>query len=179
MDIGSYVWPALVALLCWSNGWAQEGSGFDVWLKKDQQAFQAFKDERDRQFLAFLQRDWQEYQAFQGLVRDQVPKPLTLPVAEPQTPLPPVEGKIVEVPALPVIPPAIPTPTAPLPILLQHPVHLVFYGDSLAVSCGQDMTLELKRPLGKESISAFWEGMSRSAYEECLAQAQQLGQRLR
>lgn len=175
MGIRSCILPALVAVFSWSTGWAQEGSDFDAWLKKDQQSLQEFKDKRDRQFLEFLQRDWQEYQAFQGLVRDQVPKPLTLPVVEPQAPAPPLESKIVEIPSPPVISPSLP---APPPAPLQHPVYFVFYGDSLAVSCDQDMILPLDQPLGKGSIRAFWEGMSRSAYEECLAQAQQLGQRL-
>lgn len=53
MGIGSCILPSLVALLSWSTGWAQEGSDFDAWLKKDQQVFQDFKDKRDKEFLTY------------------------------------------------------------------------------------------------------------------------------
>lgn len=57
MGIGSCIQSALALILCWSTGWAQEGSDFDAWLKKDQQDLQEFKDKRDKEFLEFLQRD--------------------------------------------------------------------------------------------------------------------------
>jgi len=46
-------------------------------------AFQGFKDKRDKAFMEFLKQEWHKFQVFQGLDRDEKPKPKIIPQAEP------------------------------------------------------------------------------------------------
>src|SRR3990172_13094196 len=59
---------------------------YEKWLQQEQGKFQHFKEERDREFSEFLKREWQQMQIREGLVRDEKPKPVTIPRAEPVAP---------------------------------------------------------------------------------------------
>lgn len=167
----------MVSLLWTTELPAQSDAEFEEWLKKDQQAFQEFKDERDREFLEFLQKEWQAFQALGGVVQDETPKPRQMPVVEAQIPppAPPVESKIAEEVPLPPAPSVVEPERRPLPVPIQgeRTVRFGFFGDSLAVNGDQSLEVELGRPLDQQQLSAFWEGLSRSHFEGCLEQAQQ------
>ena len=126
-------------------------SDFSDWLKQQQQgvaaekkAFQAYKDERDREFTAFLKAQWKAVDLLKGKRRDETPKPVVMPVAKPlppkppATPAPPRPQPVVQTPpkpqphtpARPLSPPApakppvaapTPTPTHP-PVRIKAPV---------------------------------------------------------
>ncbi|HEX38015.1 MAG TPA: hypothetical protein ENG70_04050 [Candidatus Cloacimonetes bacterium] len=59
-------------------------SDYEEWLKQEQQKIEDYKSEQDRQFMKFLEEDWEQFQVFQGLKVDDTPKPTALPKAEPQ-----------------------------------------------------------------------------------------------
>ena len=51
-------------------------------INQSEQAVQDFIAKNDAEFAKFLEEDWRMFQAFQGMVRDEKPKPKTIPIAE-------------------------------------------------------------------------------------------------
>jgi hypothetical protein len=70
------------------NAPVQAASEFEQWKMQQQQTFQEYKDERDREFTDFLKKQWKEMELLRGFVRDEAPKPVKIPVAKPQPPAP-------------------------------------------------------------------------------------------
>ncbi len=101
---------------------ANSVSEYEQWKQQQQQSFQQYKDERDREFTAFLKEHWREVELLKGVVRDEKPKPIIMPVAKPQPlkmppqPVPevePLEKPVEEIPVEPVTP----EPPVVLPIV--------------------------------------------------------------
>lgn len=118
------------------NAPAQAASEFEQWKMQQQQTFQEYKDERDREFTDFLKKQWREMELLRGFVRDEDPKPVEMPVAKPQPPAPqpvakpqpkpePVEKPVADKPEQkPVARPApVPVPV-PAPVVVK-PVPVV------------------------------------------------------
>lgn len=92
-------------------------TSYQDWLRSQrssaaeiQRQFQDYRSEQDRQFSSHLKTQWQEFQVFQGKVRDPNPKPKLSPVAPPKTPL--REPIATKPPVTPPQPPKI-EPTLP------------------------------------------------------------------
>jgi hypothetical protein len=219
---------------------------YEKWLKKEQEKFQQFKDERDREFTEFLKREWKEMQAMQGIVPDTTPKPLRVPVYKPppqvpkdtvskpviinEAPSPKPEkappGKVP--PALPQIPkdsaskpvtikeepipqreeappdkipptrPQVPKDSVSLPVVIEEtpvpkreetpplnapapaplsPRHITaldvpFFNATLTLERDDSLKMKLSGKIDKDAISDCWSALSRSNYEELLAQLQ-------
>ncbi len=83
----NFVILVLLLLACAPVGSAQEKDEYQKWLKKEQEKLQQFKDQRDKEFTEFLKQEWKQMKAFQGLVPDEKPKPVRMPVYQsPPTP---------------------------------------------------------------------------------------------
>ena len=54
---------------------------FTEWLNKENTSFKKYQDERDAEFVKFLDSTWKEFQISRGLVSDPSPKPKSLPEA--------------------------------------------------------------------------------------------------
>ncbi len=65
-------------LFLFSTLYAQQD--YKKWLKEEQKKFQEFKDARDKAFVEFLKKEWQAFELFKGLVPDETPKPVNIPV---------------------------------------------------------------------------------------------------
>lgn len=59
------------------------------WKQEYQQAFQEYKDKRDKEFTAFLKAQWKEMDLLKGVELDPTPKPVKMPVAKPLPVKPP------------------------------------------------------------------------------------------
>jgi len=88
-------------------------------LQEQTRDLQAFRDERDRDFAEFLEDSWKEFSEFDGIRRDNKPKPVTLPRLK-ETPLSPEgkEGKPLA--AVEELKPIIPSQ---LPVVRNDPPH--------------------------------------------------------
>lgn len=85
------------------------------WLQKTQSSYQEYRDERDREFTDFLQKQWKEMEVLHGIVRDKTPKPARIPVARIK-PLPKVTPGDKAVPTIKPLPSIKPAPErAPAP----------------------------------------------------------------
>lgn len=72
-NVVSYFFTVLI-LSCTMNAQAQDPA-FEEWKSREKTAFDDFRTAEDIKFIAFLEAEWQEFQIFQGGVRDLTPKP--------------------------------------------------------------------------------------------------------
>jgi hypothetical protein len=172
---------------------AQSNDEFEEWQKKEQQSLEQFKDENDREFLDFLEKDWRAFKASRGIVQDKTPKPVETPIAV-LTPVglsSPLASSAEEDPIVaPLLPPVVrsvlPEIEPVMPKSYQAPevvlhgtddsntIEFDFLGTNLNMACGSIADTELRGPLDKESIGAYWKALSLGDYEECLRQAQEV-----
>jgi hypothetical protein len=241
-------WFLLAALLSSLGGSTllSQETDYEKWLKKEQEKFQQFRDERDKEFTEFLKREWKEMQAMQGTLPDTIPKPVRVPIYVPppqvpkdtaskpviikETPVPkrveelpgkvpsplpqapkdtasrpvviketPVPKRVEEPPAKPpspvpqapkdaesqpvvikeiLVPKREEVPAAHIPPLLSSPakrfttLDVPFFNAMLTLQRDDSLKMKLTGKIDKDAISDCWAALSRSNYEELLAQLQ-------
>jgi hypothetical protein len=99
---------------------AADRSDFEKWMQQEQSSFKEYRDKRDQEFTRFLKSQWKEMQTFQGVVRDEKPKPKVMPVAPIVTAPVPVQPPVVTLPA--PVPGKVPAPVTPGTAVPQLPV---------------------------------------------------------
>ncbi len=108
-----------VAAIMLLSAQATANSEFQQWLQQQQNAFQEYRDARDREFAAFLENNWKQVHLQKGEKRDDRPKPVNIPVAKPDAkPLAQTRPIVIEPVApqpLSVQPPPVPVLSAPSP----------------------------------------------------------------
>ncbi|NOZ08119.1 MAG: hypothetical protein GXO91_04465 [FCB group bacterium] len=151
---------------------------FDEWMKKEQQKYQRYVDTFDAEFADFLNRDWKEFQSFNGLTRDETPKPVAAPVAKIAPPPPP--GPPVELPAPPpAVPDTLPEIVEPeRPAEEKYPVDVDFFGVPLVLDSGMVFDISLKTPIDNHVLSDFWLELAKRDFKPLLAQLESLRGRL-
>ncbi len=149
---------------------------FDTWKKNEQEKYERYVDKYDADFADFLDRDWKEFQAFNGLTRDDTPKPVTAPVAKivPPPPGPPLQ--ILPPPAIPVTQPEIVLPEIHAENI--HPLEVNFFGVQLVLDSGVAFDLTLKKPIDNHAISDFWLELAKMDFSPLLNQLEALHQGL-
>ena len=159
---------------------AQIDDDFEQWKKKEQEKFLSFRDERDKAFTEFLKREWREMQLMQGVIPDEAPKPIEIPVYTPPVDAPslviPDEHPIIEKIPLPQPPPEaqpdVKPPPPPEPRRESKALQVPFFDVSLTILYDDSLKVSLGAKLDKDAISAFWEALSHSNYEAFLRQVQ-------
>ena len=165
---------------------ANSVSEFEQWKRQQQQSFQQYKDERDREFTQFLKEHWRAIDLQQGFVRDQQPKPVAMPVAEPQpikTPDPDQEKPVTPVKPEPVVitpEPSVPVEPAPIPPAQQKGVRIQvdYFGKAITFYYDPAFKRALPYRLNERVISAFWSELSKTDYEPLLEQINTQGDAL-
>ena len=156
-----------------------EQAGFDAYRQQVQQQFQSYRDERDKAFVDYLKKQWQEFETFKTGGFYQQPKPATLPVAPKTDPAPAGEPPIIPVPPLaqPVIPeapkpPVLPAVTPTVPGAAPDKKAFIYFGTPLSLSFDASLQQKLETT-DKEGISNFWSKMSQAPHEPLVAQIQE------
>ena len=151
--------------------WVVAGDDFESWHRQYMQEFQEFKDERDREFLAFLKAHWKEMDTLRGVVRDKTPKPRVIPKVKP-----PSRPKPTPTPQLPKVRPPVVLPPPPKPSpapVIPAPgvrIKVAFYGHQLPFRVDRDFKVRLGHTLEKEAIRIYWAKLSRADYEPLVKQ---------
>jgi len=161
---------------------------FEQWKQQQKQSFQEYKDERDREFTAFLKEHWREMELLKGVVRDDKPKPVTMPVAKPKPlkpqPAPdakPVEEKPVTVviPEPVVITPKLEVPVRPAPVPRQEQkgirTQLDYFGKPITFYYDPGFKRSLPYRVNERALSNFWSELSKADYEPLLEQINRQG----
>jgi hypothetical protein len=118
MRFNKFLLSLLVVATSFSVLYADET--YEDFLKSQMEEFQQFKDERDKEFTAFLKEMWIRVETEAPEKQIDEPKPLKIPVAPPQPE--PVQIPVVKpepAPAVPVMP--MPAPVQPAPVLPAEP----------------------------------------------------------
>ena len=162
---------------------ANSVSEFEKWKRDQQQSFQQYKDERDREFTAFLKEHWRAIELQQGFVRDQKPKPVVMPVAKPEPTEPkpapvkkPDEDKTVIVtPPEPIVieqqPPVPVKPTPVVPVVRKGiRTKVDYFGKVLTFDYYPAFKRSLPYRLNARAISDFWSELSKADYQHLLEQ---------
>ncbi len=159
--------------------WAQQQQ---LGVQQQKQAFEQYKDKKDKEFTAFLKAQWITVDLKKGQQRDITPKPVVMPVAPPEpeisTPQKPQSvPKPVVVnlpPSTPLIPP-IPVPADVVPVipLSGEKITIEYYGRSLSFYYDRRLQIQLAYPVGKNAISDYWSGLSHADYDRLLVQLNQ------
>lgn len=134
----------VVTLLLQAGASAQSMSEFEQWKRQQLGEFKQFRDEMDREFADFLKQRWKAFDSARGVIRDEKPKPVDIPVAklEDRTPRTQPEEKpqpVVKVEPETIAPPPAPIPVIPAPVIpgpSERLVSFYFLGHRLAVVDG-------------------------------------------
>ncbi len=163
-------------------------TSFDSFQQNMEQRFANYQDSINRRFAKELERQWVEYERFDGETRTQKPKPSHLPVAPLQK-----QHTSDELPAgtihepTPVEPDVVAPSESAVPVpdnsqltesALVTLAPLSFFSQQLTCVCPrQYVDLQLK-DLTEKSISTFWKSLSCAGLEQfvqqCRSQQQQL-----
>lgn len=73
---------SLVLFFFFTSACIYPQSDFNEWIKKENEKFNKFITEDDKKFILFLENEWKKFKLFEGIKKDDVPKPLKLPVIE-------------------------------------------------------------------------------------------------
>ena len=149
---------------------------FEEWKKETLDSFQQYKDERDAEFIGFLKQRWTEFKAQEGLVRDKTPKPVKIPEAPKTTPPKPLpEVKIVSSIPVPKLPPPQPDliepPKAPdEPEQKGEAIDIFFHQTPVTFFVDPNFKTFRLNAVSQDTISEFWDHMSRGEYDPFLMQ---------
>ena len=179
---------ALLAVLAWTclaTPPTLAAESYQDWLRSQTQGardmdsqYQVYRSEQDQQFSRHLKAQWQEFQVFQGKVRDPKPKPAVIPVA-------PVVVKVPPTP--PLVPPELPKkeiakpadlpikqtpqpsqPPAKPPAATPDSLEVVFYGNPIRLP--YDPLWRKARALSRDpkGFAGFWDTLSASRSQPTL-----------
>lgn len=145
---------------------------FAKWKKQTQDAFQEYKDKRDKEFTAFLEMHWKGVDLLKGVERDPAPKPTVIPVAK-LKPVKPVAKPepIVKIPKpiqAPVVKPVIP----PEPVIARkgQRINITYLGGHYAFYYDPKLKVRLSSQVDQKVISGFWSAASLADYDELISQ---------
>ena len=174
-----------VGFFCLQTVWGQDPAEYQKWLKKQQAEYQDFKDARDKEFVQFLSQEWKQMKAFSGLIRDEKPKPLKLPVYQPPSvrPTEPVNENAPVVKDIPVPRPQDnPVGDRVKPeetnVEAKHSLAVDFFGMNTSIGYNIEQKPMLGKEVNKESIGAFWAGLSRTDYDGLVSELQHQRKRM-
>ena len=151
---------------------------FEKWKKDEEKKYQSFVEERDKEFVSFLKREWKQMQLLEGLVPDEKPKPVQIPIYTP----PPMAGSkdtMSEKRAV-ILPQPAPVKESPShrtekPAIDQQrnavTAKTTFFGTPLAFNYDQEFKISVKSPINNETIGRFWESLSAANHRDLLKQA--------
>lgn len=173
--------------LFFSFSYAQQDQDYERWLKNHLNNFGKFKYKQDSLFVEFLKKEWREYKLFSGLVPDEKPKPVNIPVTTPKDipedmiPEPSKTIKEIQVPMPPLIKESESIERLISKFLKdEEQLSFSFFDASLKVNYDKAMSeANLENPINEENISNYWADLSRSSYEDLLDQSEKLKQQMK
>ncbi|MFH1213095.1 MAG: hypothetical protein V1681_03340 [Candidatus Neomarinimicrobiota bacterium] len=153
----------------------------DAQMKKSEQYVKDYIARDDSLFAKFLEEDWKMFEAYKGRVRDKMPKPKSLPAAEPkkEAPLPGSPANITAKPQ-PTPPPPPPPPPPPVPQVQRgQKVEVQYFDANLSLVYDENTKIILKRPIDNQAISDFWDAMGRTDFSDLKKQIDANGNSMR
>lgn len=148
---------------------------FEQWKKQYMGEFKDYKDQIDREFSEFLNQKWEPFDTEQGIVRDEAPKPVKIPVArdepvaKPVTPPENLPAKpVIKVPPVKIVKP---DPVfIPLPAVAKYDEHVVevdYLGYQLSIVDGlYESYAAFDNQVSQNSIQHNFSELAKSDYKK-------------
>lgn len=155
----------------------QDDSEYDQWKKQFLGEYDEYKSEIDREFSAFLKKDWKKFDTKTGIKRDPVPKPVNFPVDKP-----PVTKKVPALPPIkfkePVKAVVEPEPLPPAVSREGKKYSINFLGHKLDFYVNFGDEIELESPLTQQVIQQSFDRLARADYEDLVKDLATVRQKL-
>ncbi|MDY0076265.1 MAG: hypothetical protein RBR87_03230 [Bacteroidales bacterium] len=133
--------------------------------------FDEYVRQADKEFANYLKREWESYQAFQGLAIPELPKPTVIPVAEPDA-----NRKALPSQKIPIlIPKTAQSITADKPLLpviqksdppefLKSTTFVNFFSSPVSVEYDREIARNTLQNIDEQSIANWWTASSNTNY---------------
>mgnify|MGYP005664175717 CR=1 FL=1 len=153
---------------------------YQEYLRSQEQAFSSFKEERDREFSEFLNKEWKAYKEAQGIKAYEENKPRTLPKAEKKKSIKPREKVLVlHQPAVKKKAKAYKKIIIPSPSQKLKTLYLDFFGVGLEVHYDSSILISLEGGVSKDKIADSWDRLAGSEYEVTVKELKEVSAKLR
>lgn len=148
---------------------------FQSFVNQNQQEYDRYAEEIDREFAAYLKQAWQEFALFAGVKPDTTPKPKILPrfdqpvirMTSKELSLKPESPAPLEIPPVPTIPLLL---KSSQPEAVVVPVGIDFYGSSIQFTIDPGLIIDFPETFTNEQIGEFWEAISLGNYSPLVNQ---------
>ncbi len=157
-----------------------QAQSYEEFLRSQNEAFNAYKEERDREFSAYLNKEWKAYQESMGVKAYEKKKPISLPKAEKVTVQKPKEKVLV------VKQPPVEEVEKRYSKIVIEPesealkrVYINFFGVELALSYDSTRTISIRSDVSKEKITKAWKTLAGSDYEVTISELKSISKKLR
>lgn len=148
---------------------------FDDYLKAQMDDFQQFKDERDKEFSAFLKEMWIRVETEKPYKLIDEPKPIKIPSAPVSNKNLPPPFPSVDLPKAPITPEPtvvlapepepVSVPVPPTPVVKGRLLEFMFFGTSVRLGYDPALKLGVQTPISGANIAEFWEKAALADYE--------------
>ncbi|MBI5473511.1 MAG: hypothetical protein HY961_14300, partial [Ignavibacteriae bacterium] len=170
------LWFLVIAQLLILSEVTRGQDDFEQWKRSEEQKYKSFVEERDKEFVSFLKREWKQMQLLEGLTPDEKPKPVQIPVyaPPPETRAPDTSRAAARIVATPPPVRETPPPKIVKPSVDQQrnqvSAIIAFFGNSLALNYDEAFRVALGSPINNEAIGKFWESLSKANHRDLVKQ---------
>ncbi len=152
---------------------------YEEFLRAQNEAFSSYKEERDKEFSDYLNKEWKAFQESMGVKAYEKKKPSSLPQAKRLVSQKPVKKILV-----------LKQPTTKkvekryTKIIIQpdseklKTLFLNFFGVDITLHYDKSMMISIERGLSKEKISDAWDSLAKSEYETTLDELKSISKKL-
>ncbi len=152
---------------------------YDNYIRTEKAAFEKYKEDRDKEFEEFLQKDWENFQLFAAGKPLEIPGPTKIPVFDkkreitnykkiPSKNITEIQQIIVPESQMQIRP--IPTPETPLPKKDYNLATVDFYGKEMNFIYHKNMASCLITSVCEPQIAWFWSEISQTDYYRLVEQ---------
>jgi len=153
---------------------------YEEYLHSQEEAFSSYKDERDKEFSSFLNKEWKVYKASQGLSAYEEEKPKKISIAKKQKVI--QLKKRIDV----VLQPLEKKKTKSYQKIIIRPdtrhlkmLYTSYFGVELVLHYDASVLFSTKGSVSKESIKKAWDHLAKSKYETVLKELNEISSTLK
>ncbi len=148
-------------------------SGYEQWLKSQNEQYTSYKKSMDEEFSEMLKKDWEAFKAMSTPSPYKKPKPIIIPKIKKEIIIP--KKEIIKSPKIVIK--AIKKKKITIPKIIQKPIKYTnskkitfnFYGENIVLQYDKRSSFKLSK-IDKDSISNYWNIMGKTKYKELLKQ---------
>ncbi|MDP8203928.1 MAG: hypothetical protein P9L95_05300 [Candidatus Tenebribacter mawsonii] len=156
---------------------------FETWKSQQKAELKKYISEQDKAFAGFLEKNWEQFEAFKADEKDTTPKPVTMPKVEPKK-IEEIEvtKKIEEI----KIPPKMQIEEkeqddsmVTVKMTEDPRININYLGLPLELNYQQNLDIQLQSPINEKGIADFWYSISNIDHTTLFAQASDYREQLK